>query len=1020
MRWLAALALTAAAVLALIPAARASAAAFEGTVRGQAPGVESKPIAGVEVTVLKFQSEEVVAATSTDESGKYVIEAPVGVYDMRFEPPAPFEPTTIHGIESGRTVNVVLARAEAVHLTGTLRDAAGEPVPGATLYLNNGIFQVSATTAADGSYDLAAPTGKYELLAYSPESGPAGLPASWFLQTEHFALESDQQRDLNLPPTSTLTVEAHGKAEAPIAGAAVDIPTLDSAADLGGLHATHIQTRNLHAVTGEEGRASFTVFDGGATLGGEPILTPPAESGFARTAFEVPQIEGDTTVVVQLGGNGEEAEKDEEAPQVSSVSFSPTEVETTSGKQLVTVFARIRDLQSGPGLVKMYFHGPGSQVTETATLQHYYGEEKSAIFKGTVTFGQFSEPGEWKATLSASDNAGNTVVLTPEMLEERGEPSTVYVFEKGDEEPPHLVSLTFEPAEIDTSSSEQAVTVVAHVEDNLSGAVSPQISFRGPGSGETGTTSLQLVSGKATDGIFEGTVTFEAGSEPGTWPATLVLADEIGNTSVLSAGALEELGQPGAIAVEAATPTVTGLLPGSGTEAGGTQVEILGSGLRGAVEVRFGSKPALEFFVASPGTIVAIAPPGSGTVDVTVTKGSTTSATGPGDRYRYSPPVTLTASPNPSVHGAKVTFTAKVTPLSGSAPTPLGTVAFVEGSNTLGVANLSKGTATFKTTSLGAGEHPVRAVYGGDSYFGASESEAIGQLVERAATRVSLGSALNPAPFGFTGTLKATVSVLAPGAGTPAGTVTFEEGETVLATVQLAGSSASLSLKTLSPGSHEITATYSGDSNDQPSESPSVTQTITEAVTKTNLTSTLNPAAYGSAGTLKATVEAVLPGAGTPSGTITFREGEMVLAIVPLSGSTAKYALKSIAPGEHAITATYTGDGDYQPSGSSLNQVVEKAATALTLTSSKNPAPHGSTGTLKATVKAVPPGGGTPTGSVTFREGATVLAIVPLSGSAASYPLKSLPTGVHEITATYGGDPDYSPSESALVEEITP
>ena len=208
----------------------------------------------------------------------------------------------------------------------------------------------------------------------------------------------------------------------------------------------------------------------------------------------------------------------------------------------------------------------------------------------------------------------------------------------------------------------------------------------------------------------------------------------------------------------------------------------------------------------------------------------------------------------------------------------------------------------------------------------------------------------------------------------------------ILDTVQLSGGNASLPLKSLPPGAHAIHAAYSGDANDLASEAGPVKQVITRASTELALTSTLNPAPFGSSATLKATVKAVTPGGGTPSGTVTFREGETVLATVPLSAGSAKYALKTTAPGEGEITATYSGEAGYEASSGGIVQAITVASTELTLTSSKNPAPQGSTGTLKATVKTVAPGGGTPAGTVTFREGETVLAIIPLS--AASRPTR--------------------------------
>jgi hypothetical protein len=55
---------------------------------------------------------------------------------------------------------------------------------------------------------------------------------------------------------------------------------------------------------------------------------------------------------------------------------------------------------------------------------------------------------------------------------------------------------------------------------------------------------------------------------------------------------------------------------------------------RCAVTVDFGTWAAFVLY-ASPTLIVALAPPGTGTVDVTVTAAGRTSATGPADRYTY-------------------------------------------------------------------------------------------------------------------------------------------------------------------------------------------------------------------------------------------------------------------------------------------------------------------------------------------------------------------------------------------------
>ena len=65
--------------------------------------------------------------------------------------------------------------------------------------------------------------------------------------------------------------------------------------------------------------------------------------------------------------------------------------------------------------------------------------------------------------------------------------------------------------------------------------------------------------------------------------------------------------------------------------------------------------------------------------------------------------------------------------------------------------------------------------------------------------------------------LTATAVAIAPGAGTPTGSVTFMDGATTLGTVQLNNASASLSISTGPEETHAFTASYSGSNNFEPS-----------------------------------------------------------------------------------------------------------------------------------------------------------------------------------------------------------
>ena len=176
--------------------------------------------------------------------------------------------------------------------------------------------------------------------------------------------------------------------------------------------------------------------------------------------------------------------------------------------------------------------------------------------------------------------------------------------------------------------------------------------------------------------------------------------------------------------------------------------------------------------------------------------------------------VTVGSSANPSVSGQAVTLTATV---SGSVDTPGGTVQFnVDGIGLGGPVTLSAGgIATTTTSALTVGSHPVAASYSGDAtYAAAAGALAGGQVVNEAATTtaVTRTSGADPSPPGGSVTFTATITPVAPGAGTATGTVQFRDGAADLGSAQaVSAGAASLTLTDLAPGAHSISAVYSGD-----------------------------------------------------------------------------------------------------------------------------------------------------------------------------------------------------------------
>ena len=380
----------------------------------------------------------------------------------------------------------------------------------------------------------------------------------------------------------------------------------------------------------------------------------------------------------------------------------------------------------------------------------------------------------------------------------------------------------------------------------------------------------------------------------------------------------------------------------------------------------------------------------------------------------------LTASPNPSVFGQSVTFTATVAAV-GFAAIPTGSVQFVDGTTNLGalVGLDANGTANLDVSALGVGSHQITAVYAGDGNFTASTTTtSLSATVDKAAASVAIASSQSPAGFGQSLTITATVSAVDPGAGLPGGTVQFVDGSTKIGSpVSLDGSGhAALSLSTLSAGSHNLTAVYSGDADFTAATSSQFQQSILKPAT-TIVTAALKSSVFGQAITFAAQVKSTA--GGMPSGIVDFRDGDNDLGSVALKNGRASLTTAALGVGPHSITVVYQGDANYGTSTSTtLNRTVNKAASKTTMSVSAAHSVVGQAITLKATVSAVRPGAGAPGGTVQFVDGTTNLgAPVSLVGGTATLSVSTLGAGVHHIRAVYSGDGNFKVSKTANATE---
>jgi large repetitive protein len=373
---------------------------------------------------------------------------------------------------------------------------------------------------------------------------------------------------------------------------------------------------------------------------------------------------------------------------------------------------------------------------------------------------------------------------------------------------------------------------------------------------------------------------------------------------------------------------------------------------------------------------------------------------------------TLTSSLNPSNYGNSVTFTATVPPSGSSAPT--GTVSFLDGVTQIGTGTLAgnPGVATFTTSTLNVGTHPITANYAGDSKNGPSSSPAVSQVVNQAATATTVTAAPSPGIAGGPETITATVKVTS-GSGTPTGTVTFTSGTTQLGSAPVNNAGTATITPALAQGNYQIVATYSGDTNDVGSASAALPLTVAQAISLTALNVTPNPALVQVPITFTANVAG---NGGTPTGSVNFLANGTVIGAGTLNASgVATFTTSTLAAGTYSITAVYAGDtNDAGSTSAAVSLTVSLATTATAVTVLPDPALVGTAITITAKVTG---NGGTPTGSVNFIANGTTLNTATLVGGAASFTTSTLAPGTYAITVSYLGDPADSPSVSTSVSE---
>lgn len=285
-------------------------------------------------------------------------------------------------------------------------------------------------------------------------------------------------------------------------------------------------------------------------------------------------------------------------------------------------------------------------------------------------------------------------------------------------------------------------------------------------------------------------------------------------------------------------------------------------------------------------------------------------------------------------------------------------------------------------------------------------------------TTTALNSSLNPSVFGQAMSVTANVGA---SSGTPTGTVElFDKSFGCFDSFDCGGStltnrSAVFTNIPLVAGTHPLVAAYQGSLAFNSSTSNPLNQVVQMATTTSSVVSSLNPATPARKFIYTATVTGQY-GGGT-FGTVTFSDGAAALATVNLASGHATFATSNQSCGVHPITTTYSGDPNNDASTSLILNEYVQCSTSTLLTTSGSPTFAGQPVTF--TAKVASRYGSIPDGEiVTFYDGKTALASIPLAGQTAAYTTSSLSATSHPIAASYAGDAHFTASTGRLAQKV--
>ncbi len=443
------------------------------------------------------------------------------------------------------------------------------------------------------------------------------------------------------------------------------------------------------------------------------------------------------------------------------------------------------------------------------------------------------------------------------------------------------------------------------------------------------------------------------------------------------------------------------------------------------------SSAALPVILSAPGVHILTA------TYVPATAATFTSAATVTELVTAAPVITtvVSATPNPATIGQSINLSAAVT-----SPAPLPTpamITFLDGASVLGTVALpASGTAALAVNTLSLGAHQMSAIlHTSDTIAVRSVSGFTTVQVNALSTTLALTA--SPAAGALataTVTLSAALTVPNLPIGTQiSGNITFLDGQTSLGTILVdASGHATLSTAALAPGTHSLSAVYSGSDLLSSAIASAIPETISANATSTQLTAPgqtvafapVPLAAHVASATPLARINALLCSPACLPIVVTFfadtPAGRSTLGVVPVDGAGNANLTITPAVGTYTISAAFSGSPLFAASTSTASAlIVTPAATALTLSANPNPVYQHGAVTLTAALTAPGIPASALSGTISFLEGSTVLGTATLA-AAQSFAYTPVAVGTHVLTAVFSGGTSLLSSSASVTVTVLP